>query len=271
MVVSRLLLKGSRLWGRWLTGLELNEGDHHPRTPHGFSQGVRTGGLRDGRRTAHAARGPLRRSLSAHARAKLNGRVLASSQGGRPQGVQQAFRVSPQPRCIQYSPTFNEDRCSIFTPWRSSRFASMINRLLQSNSRYREHARGTASADQPVSDEHYARANDRKAEERDTADLIDLIDGVARSVLALHRGALRSCLVGICVDHIVGRLKLWRRRVVRAGVDAHGHGSHPSCRNDNSRRAIKIKGRGKPRDGQDLTGEGAEAFEVGRGRNGLSG
>jgi hypothetical protein len=240
MMVTRSLLKGCRLVRRWLTGLESNGGDHHPRTPSGLSHGARIDERRDGRRTAHAVRGPLHRSSTAHARSKPNERGQASSQGDRPQEVQQAFGFSPQPKCIQYFPTFTGDRCSVFTPPRAGRSASMINRLLQANSRYGEHARGVVSADQPVSDEHYAGSNDRKAEERDTADLIDLVDGVARSVLALHGGALRSSLICIGVDYIVGRLKLCAKAAVGTGKDAHCHRYLLPGWRDNSGTALKV-------------------------------
>ena len=139
MVIKSLLMRsGLRRGG--LIEPELNQSAHYPRKPCGLSHDGRTAELRDDQRTAPVVRELGRRPLAHRARSRLNGRERVSSQGDRPRGVQQAFRLSPRPKCIQYFQTSAADRCSVFTPWQRGHRASMINRSLQASSPRRAYA-----------------------------------------------------------------------------------------------------------------------------------
>jgi hypothetical protein len=121
MMVTKSLPVDSGFWKRWFTGPALLGRAHLPQALYGHIRGGRTAEPRDGQRTAHAVCKPLRPSSNLRAKLKPNERGWVSSQEDRPQGVQQAFRFSPHPKCIQYFPTLAEDHRSAFTPWQTRR------------------------------------------------------------------------------------------------------------------------------------------------------
>ena len=121
------------------------------------------------------------------------------------------------------------------------------------------------SPDQMVDQHDGGGTNDSQAEQRHTAELIDLVDRVSSVVFRRLSGTMNLGLIGVRVQNLVRR-----RDRVSTRVNTRAHKHLLSGQRDNSRRAIEIKDRDETRDRRNLDGERAEAFELDCRRNSLA-